>query len=158
MEEEKRAETSEEVFAKEEKTDFGYMNDLLKAYEETLAKKKAKRELSEEKKNYVASAEKRVKEICAAVAERAPLAEVKELSLMAKESAEQCLRAIGETEDEESRTRDYANYPLPSLLARCVLLANRALNTLVRNGRGCEKEITLILSQLSALYAIAAIR
>ncbi|MCR4726568.1 MAG: hypothetical protein K5753_05055 [Clostridia bacterium] len=157
MEEEKRDETSEEAFAKEEKTDFGYMNEMLKAYRESLATRKAERELSEEKKAYVGSAECRVKELCAAIAGRARIPEIKELALMAKESAERCLKEIGEAERAETGERAFGDYPLPSLLSRCVLLLNRALNALVRNGSGNEKAITLLFSQLSALYAIATI-
>lgn len=157
MEEEKRDQTSEEAFAKEEKSDFGYMNEMLKAYRESLAAKRAEKELSEEKKTFVASAERRVKQLCAAIAGRAALSEIKELAFMAKESADRFLKEIGETEDRESSAREFGDYPLPSLLSRCVLLANRALNAFVRHGKGNEKAITLLLSQLSALYAIAAI-
>lgn len=157
MDEEKR-ETGETPFEKEEPADFGYMNELLKAYNESLRKKKAQNELSDEKKAYIASAERRVKEIASSIAARAPLAEIKELAFMAKESAEGCLNVIGEEDPSEEKPRDYANFPLPALLSRAVLLANRALNALVRNGRGNDRAISLILSQLSALYAIAAIR
>ena len=158
MEENKRETPSEEAYREEEPTDFGYMDTLLKAYGESMAKRKEKQALSEEKRAFVASAERRVKEICASLAARASVAEIKELSLMAKESAEQCLTLIGEDEKIEDTARDYARYPASDLLSRCVLLTNRALNVLVRGENGNDRAIRLLFSQISALYAIAAIR
>ena len=158
MEEERKESMAEQNYDAEEKADFDYMNDLLKAYNETLAAKRANMGLPDEKKAYVASAERMVKEMCSVIAAGSSTAEVKELALMAKESAEQCLSAIGAEEQKEDAPYDHSRFPISALLTRCVLLSNRALNALVRSGTGNERAVMPVLSALSALYAIAAIR
>ena len=69
---------------------------------------------------------------------------------MIAESAEECLRLIGKKGESEETS------PAPTL-PRAVLLANRSFNLLIRHTREQSPLTSLILSELSALYALAAI-
>lgn len=155
MENEERS--AEELYGEEESSDFGYMNDLLKAYHETLAEKKAKESaLTSERKERVGESQKEIRSICKELLTRGAEAERKELVLTAKESAEECLGALSiDLEEKENR---YARYATSKLLSRCVLLCNRDLNLLIRHGIKSSRLIFLILSELSAFFSIAAIK
>ena len=81
----------------------------------------------------------------------------KELARMVKESAEETLRALS-YDDEETFAADPNEQPTPSALCcRAVLLCNRCLNLTVRHTACDWKLFCLLSSELSALYALAAI-
>ena len=139
----------------EAQNDFGYMEELSKAYEATFAKRLARPYgLEEEKRELIAAMQSEIK--CAA--ERAYASarseESKELLLMLRESAEECLHVLSLEEMSKSKT----NVPDGALLSHALILANRSYNLLLRHTRECSPLTMLILSELSALYALAAIR
>ena len=131
---------------------FGYMEQLARAYREALTKRLTGRpSLSDEKKGLLAAMQREIKGIAWRVYQAEKREERRELSLMVTESAEECLRLLEEEGGEGAEVR-----PAP-LLARAVLLANRCLNLLIRHARETSLLTTLVMSELSALYALAAI-
>ncbi len=136
---------------------FAYMEELSKAYHEAFLKRVAKRTfpLQEEKRAALCSFQGEIARLADAALPALENEYKKELALMAKESAEECLRLLGKEGDE--RVAEPKPAALPLLLSRAVLLANRSLNVLVRHAEADDKTAFLILSELSALYAIAAI-
>ena len=76
---------------------------------------------------------------------------------MLKESAEETLGAIGFTEEPDFSPDPTRGMTVPALLSRATLLANRCLNLLIRHGEGETRLFYLIISELSVLYAFAAI-
>lgn len=145
---------------KQEQTEsFSYMEELSKAYKEAFAKRLAGRApcLNEEKRELLIKMQLEISRAAGKLALALSSEEKKELARMIKESAEETLRALA-YDEEETFFADPIN-PLPPslLLSRAVLLANRSLNLLVRHTRFDETPIFLVLSELSALYALAAI-
>ena len=131
--------------------DFGYMEELSRAYREALTRRITSREssISEEKRDLLGTIQREILYIAESTAREERGEARRELALMIRESAEECLRALSIEAKGESAT-------LPSL-SRAVLLANRALNLLIRHAREESKLTTFVLSELSALYALAAI-
>lgn len=142
---------------KESTNPFAYMEELSKAYREAFLKRlaKAQNPLSEEKCAALCSFQQEIAGLAEAAASTFDDLQKKELAAMAKESAEECLRLLGKKE--EKRTTEQKAGTVSNLLSRAVLLANRSLNLVVRHAEFDDKTAFLILSELSALYAIAAI-
>ena len=138
---------------KEAYSDFGYMEELSRAYREALAKRIVRAsELPDEKKEAIAAMQREIKEIGERVLHGEVREERRELSLMIKESAEEMLNVLGKSEGTPAET-----VPAERALARAVMLANRSLNLLVRHAKEQSQLLNLIFSELSALYALAAI-
>ena len=138
---------------------FGYMEELSKAYKQAFAERIAgkKRLLSEEKRSAIAEMQGEISRAAGRIAVLSSENRKKELARMVKESAEETLRAL-----DFDREPIFAADALPGpsagvLLSRATLLANRCLNLLVRHTETEPRTIFLILSELSALYAFAAI-
>ena len=142
----------------EQKNDFEYMEALSKAYEEAFAKrlKKAVR-LPEEKRNLIAKMQAEIDGLLALLSRTMHSDVRKELASMVRESATEVLRRLSEEEKPAAAAGSLPNLPLTALLPRATLLANRSLNLLVRHGEATDRTAFLILSELSALYALAAI-
>ena len=147
----------------EEKTpgqnDFGYMEELSKAYAEAFAGRLAgkNRSLSEEKRAAIAKMQAEISRDAGRIAVASREEEKKELARILKESAEEVLRVIG-CDEEPNFVRDPVPMPsIAALLSRATLLANRCLNLLLRHREAEARPVFLILSELSALYAFAAI-
>ena len=144
-EKEKTSETS---------SDFGYMEQLSKAYEAAFSERRKASDLPEEKRELLLKMQHEI----ALTAKSAALSfgdpAKKELALMVKESAEEILAALSSDELPSSQSGAMPE----SALSRAVLLANRSLNLLLRHNRCIRSETMLVLSELSALYALAAIR
>ena len=142
-----------------EEEDFGYMVELSKAYQEAFSKRIAgkKNPLSEEKRALLATMQGELSRTGGKVALALREEEKKELARMLKESAEEFLRALAWEEEPDFTPDPYVLKPLPFLLARATLLANRSLNLLIRHGECDDKLFRLVTSELSALYAIAAL-
>ena len=142
----------EDPSAKE--SDFGYMEELSKAYEAALAKRLTRPSLPEEKRAAVASMQREISEAAERVYPSAQSEEKKELLTMLKESAHECLTLL----EAENLPSVPSRVPDAFLLSRAVILANRTLNLLVRHTKETSPLVFIILSELSALYALAAIR
>ena len=142
-----------------EEEGFGYMEELSKAYREAFSKRLASKKdiLSEEKRALLTSMQGEISLAGGKIALAVREEEKKELARMLKESAEECLGVLAGEEEPRFLPDPYAAKPLSFLLARATLLANRALNLLVRHGTCDDKLFRLITSELSALYAIAAL-
>ena len=142
-----------------ETKDLGYMEELSKAYREAFAKRLSARrkELSEEARGAIMRMQADLSRIAGKLALSFRAEEKKELARMIKESAEETLRAL--VYDEEERFAADPADPLPPavLFSRAVILANRCLNLILRHKECDERLFQLILSEISALYAIAAI-
>ncbi|MBQ7712353.1 MAG: hypothetical protein IJT69_00905 [Clostridia bacterium] len=135
----------------------GYMEELSKAYAEAFRKRLAgnTRILPEEKRVAIAEMQRELSRTAGKLALLSPTNEKKELARMLKESAEETLSLL---ETEESFVADPAKAAsLSALLTRATMLGNRCLNLLVRHTRSDERLVHLILSELSVLYAFAAI-
>ena len=138
---------------------LAYMEELSKAYEEAFAKRLTvkRNRLPEEKRNAIGEMQAEISRIAGKIALLSTVDEKKELARMVKESAEETLRAI-EYEAEPAFTADPTTPTPPALLlARATLLSNRCLNLTVRHTDFDAKVAFLLLSELSALYAFAAI-
>ena len=138
---------------------FDYMEDLSKAYEESFAKRlRSKRDpLPEEKRDLLARMQLEVRRVASRLASVLPSEEKKELARMIEESAEETLQALRYDEKEVYPSDPFVTLPIVLALSRAVLLANRCLNLLVRHREAEERIAHLLLSELSALYALAAI-
>lgn len=136
----------------QEGSDFSYMEELSRAYREALTRRIRPREseLPEEKRDLLGAMQREIVVIALSAVREEKREERREIALMIRESAEECLAALSQGTDIEEGT------PPPSL-ARAVLLANRSLNLLVRHAREESKLTMLVLSELSCLYALAAI-
>lgn len=144
---------SEEDKKKEVVDDFGYMEELSRAYRDALTKRIAPRPvLPEEKKEAISAMQREIKETAERAFRSETREERRELALMIKESAEEALELLG-----ESGVPISEKVPAARALARAVMLANRSLNLLVRHAKEQSPLLSLILSELSALYALAAI-
>ena len=140
---------------KHPESDFGYMDELSRAYEAAFAKRLKKNELSNEKRELLFKMQTELISVAEEVREKEGSEERKELALMLFESARECARLYGEESAGINEKKE--GVPRAVLLARAVLLCNRSLNLLLRHEDGKEKGVLLILSELSALYALAAI-
>ena len=145
--------------SKNTEDNFEYMEELSKAYREAFAKRIAehKPELSEEKRNALTAMQWELARGAALLRRAFPTSEKQELAAMLKESAEECLRLLGYTESEVFSAADLTSLPLAAILTRAVMLANRSLNFAVRHAGASSQLQILILSELSVLYALAAI-
>ena len=136
-----------------------YMEELSAAYREAFAKRLAKRghDLPDEKRNLIFKMQTELSRAAGKLAVSFRAEEKKELARMIKESAEETLRAL-RYDEEESFSADPATPEPPAvILTRAVMLANRCLNLLVRHNDCSERLFYLVSSELSALYALAAI-
>ncbi|HCU56184.1 MAG TPA: hypothetical protein DIC18_02480 [Clostridiales bacterium] len=138
---------------------FAYMEELSKAYTAAFAKriKNSACPLSEEKKQLLLELQSEIARIATKVTASCRTEEQKELSSMIKESAEEAIGYIWEKQPERPE-EETPFLPAALLLSRAVILANRSLNLLIRHTMYDEKLFALFLSELSALYALAAIR
>lgn len=132
-------------------SDLGYMEELSRAYAAAL-KRRLERStlpsLPEEKVALLLSLQREIWSAAASLLPYCKSEERRELTLLLRESAEECITlCAGETPKEVGNTT----------LSRAVLAANRALNLLIRHRDGQDRLLYLILSELSALYALAAI-
>ena len=137
---------------------FGYMEELSKAYKEAFAKRLAKNQASlpEEKRDAIAKMQGEIAACAAEIGAAAPPVK-KEFAAMIKESAEEVLHLLSESETPLPTQEEAASRPLSYLLTQCVILANRSLNLLTRHTENADRIVFVILSELSALYALAAI-
>ena len=138
---------------------FEYMEELSKAYREAFAKRLIQRQttLPEEKRDAICKMQTELTHIVE-VLSRTMHSEIrKELAAMARESAEEFLRLLSDGKEQVRTPGSMPNLPLTAVLPRATLLANRSLNLLVRHSEPPDRMIFLILSELSALYALAAI-
>ena len=145
MEDEKKTGNQEQT------SDFSYMTKLSEAYKRAFAERKPFA-LDKEKRLYLARMQRETEEIAKTLANYFEREEKKELALMLQKSANDAAMLLGECEAYEGE----AEPPATSLLTRAVLLANRSLNALA-DERSCGKLYHCILSEISALYALAAI-
>ena len=131
---------------------FGYMEELARAYRETLTKRlTGQPALEGEKRDALAAMQRELREIAKRAYKAEKREERRELSLMIAESAEECLRLLGTPNE-----TPVGDSPAPTL-PRAVVIANRSLNILIRHTREGSLLTNLVLSELSALYALAAI-
>ena len=138
---------------------LAYMEELSVAYQRAFAERLAKSRcpLSEEKRAAILEMQLELSRAAGKLALAFGEESKKELARMIKESAEETLRALS-YDEEEAFAADPLAPPSPSaLLCRAVLLGNRCLNLLVRHAACDMKLFCLISSELSALYALAAI-
>lgn len=136
-----------------------YMEELSVAYQRAFAERLAKSRcpLSEEKRVLMIKMQREVSRNAGKLALIHSDESKKELARMIKESAEETLRALS-CDEEEVFAADPEKQPTPSdLCCRAVLLCNRCLNLTVRHCACDQKLFCLISSELSALYALAAI-
>ena len=151
------AEKEEQTFTEDK--DLGYMEELSKAYREAFAKRLSchGKELSEEKRNAILRMQTELSRIAGKLAIAFHAEEKKELARMIKESAEETLRVLCYDEEETFSADPITPLPPAVLLSRAVMLTNRCLNLILRHTTCDERLFQLILSEISALYAIAAI-
>ena len=141
-----------------QKEDFSYMEALSKAYEEAFAKRlKRSLRLSEEKRDLVVEMQREIDGLLGLLSRTMHSDVRKELASMIRESASEILHLISEDGTDAATANAPSNLPLTALLPRATLLANRSLNLLIRHGENTDRIVLLILSELSALYALAAI-
>lgn len=141
-----------------QKEDFSYMEALSKAYEEAFAKRlKRSLRLSEEKRDLVVEMQREIDGLLALLSRTMHSDVRKELASMIRESSSEILHLISEDGTDAATASAPSNLPLTALLPRATLLANRSLNLLIRHGENTDRIVLLILSELSALYALAAI-
>ena len=138
---------------------FGYMEELSKAYREAFAKRLAQRKpvLPEEKRDAIARMQADLSVVADFARRKTNTNEQKELLSMVGESAQEVLRLLCIEQTQFSPSKDVSSFPVSALLMRGVMLGNRSLNLLVRHGEADGQLAFLILSELSALYALAAI-
>ena len=137
---------------------FGYMEELSEAYREAFAKRLAKsKPLADEKRDFVIKAQLDLSRTAGKLAVAFTRQEKKELARMMKESAEEILRVLAYDEEEIFAVGPLVDPPVELLLSRAVLLANRSLNACVRHAECDLKLFSLITSELSAIYALAAL-
>ncbi len=138
---------------------FDYMEALSKAYGEAFSKRlrKTDADLSEEKRAALVKMQLDLSRSGGRLAVIFAQEEKKELSRMIKESAEESLRYLRYDEEEVFETDPFASLPPAAILSHAVLLANRSLNLLIRHTLSDEKPVRLVLSELSAIYALAAL-
>ena len=136
----------------ENASDFGYMEELSRAYREALTRRITAREsvLSEEKRELLGAMQREIRAIAEVTMREDRREDRRELALMICESAEECLDLLSPSEEAKENTPPFG-------LSRAVLLGNRSLNLLVRHAREENKLTMLVLSELSCLYALAAI-
>ena len=144
---------------KQESVAPDYMEELSAAYREAFAKRLAKKpnELSEEKRGAIVKMQLELSRTAGKLALAFRIEEKKELARMIKESAEETLRALAYDEEETFAADPVTPEPPALLLTRAVMLGNRCLNLLVRHNECNERLFYLVSSELSALYALAAI-
>lgn len=145
MDDQKKTESEEPT------SDFSYMAKLSEAYKRAFAERKPFA-LDEEKRLYIAKMQRETAEIARTLAGYFEREEKKELALMLQKSASDAVLLLGEC---EACAEDTAR-PAASLLTRAVLLANRSLNAL-SEAKAAGKLYHCVLSEISALYALAAI-
>ena len=138
---------------------FEYMEALSKAYGEALSKRlhRGECDLSEEKRAALIKMQLDLSRSGGRLAVIFAQEEKKELSRMIKESAEESLRYLRYDEEEVFETDPFASLSPAAILSHAVLLANRSLNLLIRHTLSDEKPVRLVLSELSAIYALAAL-
>ena len=140
---------AEEEKSREGSEDLGYMEELSRAYEAAFRKRIARSiPLSEEKRALLLSQQADLYRTAEALSRSFHSTERKEISLFLKESAEECISLLK------------GEFPVPLApplsLPQAVLSANRSLNLLVRHREGSDRAVSLVLSELSALYALAS--
>ena len=136
-----------------------YMEELSEAYKAAFARRLAKGQssLSEEKRRAIVRMQLELSRAAGKLALAFRSEEKKELARMIKESAEEALRAVNYDEEEVFSADPITPLPPAVLLTRAVMCANRSLNLLLRHRETDQKIFDLILSEISAIYAIAAI-
>lgn len=136
----------------------GYMEELSKAYAEAFRKRLAgkSRSLSEEKRTAIGEMQSELSRAAGRIALGMADSEKKELARMLKESAEEMLSLL-ETDEIAFVADPERTPPLSATLVHATMLANRSLNLLIRHTQADERLMFLVLSELSALYALAAI-
>ena len=141
-----------------DKNEFGYMEELSRAYAEAFQKRIAgkNRALPEEKRDAVARLQGEISRTAGRITMLSSDERKKELARMVKESAEEVLRAL-DVQEVAFHADPLQTPPFSALLSQATLHANRCLNLLVRHTEADERVTFLILSELSALYGIAAI-
>lgn len=133
----------------QEEDDYSYLTKLSEAYKRAQAERR-KLELNDEKRAYLAEMQRELAAIGHSLLHYFEREEKKELAAYLFRNAESILRTIGE--DSAVTERDEIP-PFP----RAILLANRSLDAL--SGAGGYGDLThMILAELSALYALAALR
>ena len=134
------------------------MEELSEAYQAAFAKRLAigQSSLSEEKRTAIIRMQLELSRTAGKLALAFRSEEKKELARMIKESAEETLRALHYDEEEVFSADPITPLPPAVLLARAVMHANRSLNLLLRHKEADQRIFDLILSELSAIYAIAA--
>lgn len=137
---------------------FGYMEQLSKAYKEAFAKRIARKDaiVPEEKRDAIINMQEEIAACAAEIGAAVPPVK-KEFVAMIKESAEEVLHLLSKGEKTLLTQEKAASRPLSYLLTQCVILANRSLNLLTRHTENADRIVFVILSELSALYALAAI-
>lgn len=142
-----------------EKDEFEYMEQLSKAYREAFAKRLIKKQSAfpEEKRAALSKMQAEEHRLAGMIAGGLSTEESRELAEMIKESASECLALLSFDENTVLPIPDLSTPHPARLLSRAVILANRCLNLLTRHTEGEPRLIFLILSELSALYALAAI-
>jgi len=144
-------ETEKKAPYPEEESDFGYLAKLSEAYKRAQAERR-KLELNDEKRAYLAEMQRELASMGRALFGYFEREEKKELALFLYKNAEDVLRAI-DAEAETASLPESTEIPF----VRALLLANRSLDAL--RGRGGYGDLThMILAELSALYALAAMR
>ena len=151
--------TGEEGSMQEDRREenFDYMEKLSEAYASAFAKRIAETAppIPEEKRDLLVKMQREIAQISEAILPACKGEERKELTLMIRESAEEILTLFGA--EREAAKRPYASLPPALLLPRGVLLANRSLNAIIRHSKTDQRLLPLLLSELSAFYALAAI-
>jgi len=137
---------------------FEYMEGLSRAYEEAFRKRLEGKThaLEGEKRAALCRMQGEISRTAGRIAILSSENEKKELARMVKESAEEILRLL-DSEEIAFSADPTQTPPISALLSRTTLLANRCLNLIVRHRETDERLFFLITSELSALYAIAAI-
>ena len=133
----------------EEETDFSYLAKLSEAYKRTQAERR-KLELNDEKREYLLQMQRELAAVARALLTYFEREEKKELAAMLLANAENVISSLKGERDADAPPSE------PSFI-RAVLLANRSLNAL-GNGRGYGDLSHMILSEISALYALSVIR
>jgi len=139
---------------------FAYMEELSRAYQEAFLKRLEKKEceLSPEKREYLLHLQWELSRAASRLSRLFVREEKKELSHMVIESADEILTKLQFREESPLPLNRFPSQRVEEILIRSVLLANRSLNLLLRHGQSEDRFIFLVLSEISALYAIASIR
>lgn len=137
-----------------------YMEELSRAYREAFRKRLEKGDvtLSPEKREGIARMQWEIARIAERLRRFLDGEEKKELCQTIGESAEEILTYLRYREEDALPTTRLPAERANEMLIRCVLLANRSLTLLLRHTRADERLVFLVLSETSALYALASIR